>query len=64
MMQPFNGTNSHSVLIMGNCSIHHVSEVRELLRTASIVSVFLPPYSPDLNPAFSKVKMFLRKHDG
>ena len=53
MMQPFNGTKSHSVLIMDNCSIHHVSEVRERLRTASIVSLFLPPYS--------KVKIF---HDG
>ena len=31
MMQPFNGTNAHSVLIMDNCSVHHMSEVKDLL---------------------------------
>lgn len=25
-IQPFNGTNSHSVIVMDNCSIHHVNE--------------------------------------
>ena len=37
-----------------------------LFREAGIVVIFLPPYSPDLNPiefAFSYVKSYLRGHD-
>ena len=66
MMQPFYGLNSHSVLIMDNCSVHHVSEVRQLFRSTGIVPLFLPSDSPDLNPieeAFSYVEAFLRKRD-
>lgn len=66
LMKPFNGTNSHSVMILDNCSVHHVQEVTDLLRNAGIVVLFLPPYSPDLNPAeeaFSFVKYYLKKHD-
>ena len=65
VLQPFNGTNSHSILIMDNCSVHHIVEVRGLLQCVGII-LFLPPYSPGLNPieeALSKVKSFLRKHD-
>ena len=66
VMRPFNGVNSHSVLVMDNCSIHHIIEVKEILRGSGIVLLFLPPYSPDLNPleeAFSYIKAYLRKHD-
>ena len=41
-------------------------EVAELLRQAGIIALFLPPYSPDLNPieeAFGYIKGYLRKHD-
>ena len=58
-LQPFNGTNPHSVVVMDNCSIHHVQEVEEIFDEAGVLLLFLPPYSPDLNPielAFSKVK--------
>ena len=27
-LMPFNGTNPNSVLLMDNCSIHHVREVK------------------------------------
>ena len=63
MMMPF---NSRSVLIMDNCSVHHVNEVKSLLQQACIITLHLPPYSPDFNPAeeaFSYVKGYLRKHD-
>ena len=53
------GVSPHSVLIMDNCSVHHINEVREVLQQARIVVLFLPPYSPDLNPAeeaFSYIK--------
>ena len=62
-LMPFNGTNKHSVVVMDNCSIHHVDEVRELLNDTSVLTQFLPPYSPDYNPielAFSKVKYMIR----
>ena len=63
---PFNGQNSKSVVIMDNCSIHHVDCVEQLFRDAGILVLFLPPYSPDMNPiehTFSKVKNYLRRHD-
>ena len=48
---------------MDNASIHHVEKVIE--QTGAIIQ-FLPPYSPDLNPAeevFSKIKKFLVNND-
>ena len=36
VMQPFNGTDSHSILIMDNCSVHRIVEVRGLLQSAGI----------------------------
>lgn len=62
-MMPFNGSNPHSILVMDNCSIHHT---QDLLNQAGVLALYLPPYSPDLNPieeAFSYVKSYLRKHD-
>ena len=51
---------------MDNCSIHHTDKVKKLLNDAGILLIFLPPYSPDLNPieeAFSAVKYYLKDHD-
>ena len=51
---------------MDNCSVHHVHEVKCLLQHAGITTLYLPPYSPDFNPAeesFSYVKGYLKKHD-
>lgn len=65
-MLQFDGLNPRSVLVMDNCSIHHISPALETLANAGIVTMFLPPYSPDLNPAeelFSAVKYYLREHD-
>ena len=62
-LMPFNSTNKHSVVVLDNCSIHHVDKVRELLNDTSVLTQFLPPYSPDYNPielAFSKVKYMIR----
>ena len=49
------------VVVLDNANIHHVAEVRNLIETwaGSKLLFFLPPYSPDLNPAegvFSQVK--------
>ena len=65
-MLPFNGFNHNSVVVMDNCSIHHIEPATSLLESAGIVTMFLPPYCPDLNPieeVFSLVKGYLRKHD-
>ncbi len=51
---------------MDNCSIHHVQEVKEVLQSVGVLVIFLPPYSPDYNPAeelFSYVKYYLKEHD-
>ena len=66
LLQPFNGTNSHSVVVMDNASIHHVHKIVEMICGVGALVRFLPPYSPDLDPieeAFSKVKSFLKAND-
>jgi transposase len=52
------------VVVMDNLSAHKGEEVRELIEERGCELLFLPPYSPDLNPieeAFSKIKALLRK---
>ena len=51
------------VVVMDNLSSHKGPRVRELVEAAGATVVYLPPYSPDLNPiepAFAKVKQALR----
>jgi transposase len=51
------------VVVMDNLSSHKGTGVRELIEGADAHLLYLPPYSPDLNPiegAFSKVKQKLR----
>ena len=66
-LNPFNGINPRSVVIMDNASIHHVDEVVDLIETQVGARVcFLPPYSPDLNPVegvFSQVKSIMKQND-
>jgi transposase len=52
------------VVVMDNLSAHKGSRVREIVEGAGCELVYLPPYSPDLNPieeAFSKVKGLMRR---
>lgn len=52
------------VVVMDNLGSHKVKEVREAIRNAGARPMFLPPYSPDLNPieqVFSKLKHRMRK---
>ena len=65
-MLPFNGSNHNFVVVMDNCFIHHIEPVTSLVENAGIVTMFLPPYCPDLNPieeVFILVEGYLRKHD-
>ena len=50
ILDPLNWSNSHSVIIMDNMSLHHVHGVVYLIGSQGARLVFLPPYSPDLNP--------------
>ena len=52
------------VVVMDNLSAHKGGRVREILEARGCELLYLPPYSPDLNPieqAFSKVKGLMRK---
>jgi transposase len=51
------------VVIMDNLSSHKRAGVREAIEAAGATLMFLPPYSPDLNPieqAFAKFKWLLK----
>ncbi len=52
------------MVILDNLSSHKGDEVRRMIEARGAQRIFLPPYSPDLNPielAFSKLKALLRK---
>ncbi len=52
------------VVIMDNLGSHKGQAVRRAIRAADAKLLFLPPYSPDLNPIeqmFAKLKTLLRK---
>ena len=52
------------VVIMDNLGSHKGRAVRQAIRKAGAHLLFLPPYSPDLNPIkqlFAKLKTLLRK---
>jgi transposase len=51
------------VVIMDNLGSHKVAGVRHAIEAAGASLMFIPPYSPDLNPiemAFAKLKALLR----
>jgi transposase len=52
------------VVLLDNLSSHKVTGVREAIEATGATLLYLPPYSPDLNPieqAFAKLKALLRK---
>ena len=53
-----------SVVIMDNLSSHKNPRVKQIVESFGASLLYLPPYSPDLNPiekAYSKLKAYLRK---
>ena len=51
------------IVIMDNLNVHKVKGVSELILSVGAIPLYLPPYSPDLNPIelmWSKVKSFLK----
>lgn len=58
------GLHPGQIVVMDNLSAHKGERVRELIEERGCELLYLPPYSPDLNPieeAFSKIKGLLRK---
>jgi transposase len=52
------------IVFMDNVSTHQVDGVEEAIAARGACAVFLPAYSPDLNPIkqlFARLKSFLRK---
>ena len=53
-----------SVLIMDNASFHHSGQIEEMCSKVGVKLVYLPPYSPDLNPIeefFAELKGFIKR---
>jgi len=51
------------IVVMDNLSSHKRPRVQELIEAVGAELLYLPPYSPDLNPIemiFSKIKQLLR----
>ena len=52
------------IVVIDNLSAHKVAGVRAAIEARRAILLYLPPYSPDLNPiemAFAKLKTLLRK---
>ena len=65
-LQPFNGTNARSVVILDNASIHHAEGIVKLTQSTGALVQFLPPCSPDIMPIeelFSKIKLVLKMNE-
>ena len=63
-MNRFPGRNS--VLIMDNARIHHGGNVQALCDARGVVLIYLPPYSPDMNPiekVFSVMKSQIKRRN-
>ena len=63
LCNPHPGPNS--VLVMDNCRIHHHHDVQRACDEAGVILIYLPPYSPDLNPIeelFSVLKAWIKKN--
>jgi transposase len=55
----------YSVLVMDNASFHRSERVQQMCDAAGVKLLYLPPYSPDLNPVeeyFAEFKGFVKKN--
>jgi len=58
------GLRPGDIVVMDNLKPHKAAGVREAIEAAGAKLLYLPPYSPDLNPIellFAKLKALLRK---
>jgi transposase len=53
-----------SLVVMDNATIHHSDRIKMLIEDRGAKLVYLPPYSPDLNPIelfFGQYKIYLKR---
>jgi len=58
--------NHGDIVVMDNLSAHHCEGVRAAIESVGASVLYLPPYSPELNPiemTWSKLKGLLRRHE-
>jgi transposase len=56
--------SEHDIVVIDNLSAHKVAGVRAAIEARGAILLYLPPYSPDLNPIeqlFAQLKALLRK---
>jgi transposase len=56
--------NAGDIVVLDNLSVHKIPGVRDAIEAVGASLLYLPPYSPDLNPieqVFAKLKALLRK---
>ena len=53
--------SKYKIIILDNASIHKSKKVRKYCEERNIILVYLPPYSPDLNPIEIMRKIVKRK---
>lgn len=52
-------------VVLDNCKVHYNKSALEIIENTGAELVFLPPYSPELNPiemAWNKIKSLLKKY--
>eukprot|EP00732_Lithocolla_globosa_P002790 Lithocolla_globosa_v1_NODE_1954_length_2242_cov_6.186100.p1 type:complete len:326 gc:universal NODE_1954_length_2242_cov_6.186100:1055-2032(+) len=63
ILQPYPLPNS--IVVLDNAAIHHVAIIAEMIESYGAFLIFLPPYSPILNPIeeiFALVKKWLQRN--
>ena len=56
---------SNQIVIMDNASFHKSNKVKELIEEVGGRLIYLPPYSPDINPikhVWANLKRLIRTH--
>jgi transposase len=54
-----------AIVVLDNVAFHKVRGVKEAIEATGASLLYLPPYSPDLNPIelfFAKLKAYLKAH--
>ena len=49
ILQPFDGTNPRSIVVIDNATFHHVARVTKAIHQTGAILRFFSPYSPDLS---------------